>query len=193
MTSIQGQFGGKKDCQGKSASNDAGLSCLEKTKVLMCPPGQILRESYERKDHARIPAACVEDRGKPGKTPESQKILPKPGDEIHLSTYGYTTKGSEESRHHALKKASQDNGMLKVYRRLVLLYNLQADENDNRAKHVMKKDVKYMKRLYATHKMKEGRGSKSRSRSRHDSKRGGSRKGSRKSSRKSSRKHSKKH
>lgn len=73
-----------------------------------------------------------------------------------------------------MKKASDSHGTLKVYRRLVLLHNLQADEPDNKAKDVMEKDVKYMKRLYAMHKEKESRISRSKSRSR-------------------SRKHSKKH
>lgn len=74
--------------------------------VRKCAPGMILRKSYIRhslrrsdnesspKLHTRVPAACVKDRGAPGK---SNKRLPSPGDEIHLSRFGYATKESEEN------------------------------------------------------------------------------------------------
>lgn len=160
-----------------------------------CGRGQIRRKSYERKAHSRksytrkgsikvsgsyvnrthVPSACTKDMGKPGKTPKSKRVLPEPGDKLHLSKYGYSTHESPVKRHNALMKASKDEPMLAVLRRLVLLSNYQADP---RAKAVMKEDVDYMKGRYAMHKMSQRRSSRK-----------SSRKGSRKSK---SRKESKK-
>lgn len=160
-----------------------------------CGRGQIRRKSYERKAHSRkgsikvsrthVPSTCTKDMGNPGKTPKSKKVLPEPGDKLHLSHYGYSTHNSPAARHTALMKASKDEPMLAVLRRLVLLSNYQADP---RAKAVMKEDVDYMKGRYAMHKMSQRRSVRKSSRK-------GSRKGSKKSkggARKSSKKRSKK-
>ncbi len=43
-----------------------------------CPRGKIRRKGYTRKDGTRVKPGCVKDTGKPGKTPKSKKVLPKP-------------------------------------------------------------------------------------------------------------------
>lgn len=161
---------------------------------MSCPKGQIKRSSYTRKGHtrksytrkdgtrvrgsyvdrAKVPSGCVEDTGAPGKTPKSKQVLPKPGKEISLSRHGYSVHKSESKRHAALKKAAEKTKPLKVLRRLNLLANYQANDD---AKETMREDVEFMKKVYAQHKMKEGRTSKRKS----------SRKGSKRRSRKSSR------
>lgn len=133
--------------------------------VLKCPPKTIKRASYVRKSHSRksyrrsdgtrvsaarvrktnVNKSCVPDKGKPGKTPESKKILPKPGDDIHLSKYGYHTDLAEETRHKALRSASRSHGSLVILRRLNLLRNYQADV---KSKKIMSKDVEYMSSLH---------------------------------------------
>jgi hypothetical protein len=133
-----------------------------------------------------VQSACTPDKGKPGKTSESQKVLPKPGDKLHLSKYGYSTHASSTKRHKALAAAAADNDTLEVLRRLNLLRNLQGDDD---AKITMSQDVEYMKRMYAAHKMERMKGSRkgSKKRSKKESKKR-SRKGSRKGSKKRSRK-----
>lgn len=115
-----------------------------------CGSGKIRRKSYTRKDSKkRIPSACVKDMGKPGKTPKSKRVLPEPGDKLHLSRYGYSTHKSDLERQKALMKATKDEPMLSVYRRLVLLSNYQSDQA---AKKTMREDVEFMKAKYAQRK-----------------------------------------
>ena len=167
---------------------------------MACPKGQIKRTSYNRKGHTRkaytrsdgtrvkgsyvdkskVPVTCVPDKGAPGKTPSSKKVLPKPGKDISLSRYGYSVHKSKSQRQAALKKAAQKTKPLKVLRRMNLLRNYQADAANKKA---MSEDVEFMKDMYEAHKRREGRGS------RRGSKR--SKKGSKKSTRRKRR--SKKH
>ena len=120
---------------------------------MSCPKGKIERNGYTRKDGTRVSKTCVPDKGKPGKTPESEKVLPVPGDIISLSKYGYSTSKGEQTRHKALMDASRDFDNLKILQRLNLLRNYQAD---SRAKGVMSDDVEYMKRNYAKSKSRKG-------------------------------------
>lgn len=100
---------------------------------LKCPPKTIKRVSYTRKSHSRrsykrsdgtrvsatrvsrtsVGPSCTPDKGKPGKTPLSKRILPKLGDEIHLTKFGYHTDLADETRHKALRSASRSHGALK--------------------------------------------------------------------------------
>jgi len=64
------------------------------------------KKSYKRSDGTRVKGSfvartkvgrsCTPDKGKPGKTPKSQRILPKPGKDISLSKYGYSTHKSKK-------------------------------------------------------------------------------------------------
>ena len=152
--------------------------------VKSCPKGYIRRVPYMRKSRkgslVYVKSACTPDKGKPGKTPESKKVLPKPGDKLHLSKYGYSTHRSSTLRHKALAAAASDNNTLEVLRRLNLLRNLQGEDE---AKNIMSQDVEYMKKMYAAHKRKmermKGSGKASKKRSKKGSKKR-SRKGSRK-------------
>ena len=69
-----------------------------------CPPGTILRNAYTTKRGTLVPATCVKDMGKPGKTPMNAR-LPTLTDDLHLSEYGYHVSDSEEKREAALLKA----------------------------------------------------------------------------------------
>lgn len=106
-----------------------------------CPPGHILRAPYKRRFSAStkeqgynvhrgrytyraypkagsvlVKAACIKDRGLPGKGPRSGRgITVKKGE---LSRYGYNAHLSEEARHAALRKAMKVYGPLSVYRKL---------------------------------------------------------------------------
>ena len=177
-----------------------------------CEPGQILRKSYNRKAHSRksyrrgstkvkgsyvdrahVPAACVKDMGKKGKTPKSKRILPKPGEKLHLSKYGYATHKASSQRHAALMRAAKESGesMVNVLRRLNLLANYQADPV---AKAAMRDDVKFMSEQYAALKRSQGRSSsrKGSKKSYRKGSRKSSRKGSKRSQRRTSKKESKK-
>jgi len=130
-----------------------------------CPKGQIMRRSYSKKGHFRrsyrrsdgvkvkpayissskVERKCVKDVGQPGKTPLSRQVLPKPGKELSLRKYGYSTDRSDAYRRKSLRRASKDHNELKVLKRLNLLRNYQADKH---SKEVMSEDVKYMSRLY---------------------------------------------
>ena len=91
-------------------------------------------------------ASCINDRGKTGKGP---RTLPKPGNNIHLTKYGYSAFSSRERRRSALKKASAVHGILPVLRRINLLRNYQSDTN---IKNIFTEDVEFMKKLYYPYK-----------------------------------------
>jgi hypothetical protein len=106
-----------------------------------CPPGYILRAPYKRKfststkeagynvhrgnktyraypkaSSVLVKAACIKDRGLPGKGPRSGRgITMKKGE---LSRYGYNAHISEEARHAALRRAMKVYGPLSVYHKL---------------------------------------------------------------------------
>lgn len=105
-----------------------------------------------------------------------RRLLPKPGDEYHLSKFGYSLSHKRSSRRSSLKAASKKYGTLQVLKRVNLIRNITNPEYE--AKKKLASDVNYMKQLYKKEK-------KSMSRA-------GSKKGLRKSTKKNSRKGSKK-
>lgn len=115
-----------------------------------CKKGELRKKSYTKKDGTRVKSTCIKDKGKPGK---GKKTLPKLGDEMHLSKFGYTTKAPVKKRKSSLRKASKKHGSLPVLRRLNLIRNYQADKV---AKEIMSKDVEYMKSLYKKSKKQTG-------------------------------------
>ncbi len=118
---------------------------------LGCPPGQIPRKAYvrritsivHRQGYTRktqsgkvvrvypkdksvfVPAACVEDTGKPGKLPEGAPII-GPLRKGELAKHGYSYKLSEAERHQALMRAVQEFGALGTYRKLNAVAKLTA-------------------------------------------------------------------
>lgn len=107
-----------------------------------CPPGEILRAPYTRKFRSAtkqtgynvtkqghtyrvypkaastlVKAACVKNRGLPGKGPASGKGI-GPLKEGELSRYGYKARLPEQERHKALRKAIDVYGALGVFRKL---------------------------------------------------------------------------
>jgi len=104
-----------------------------------CPKGYIMRRGYTRKfrpsvkttgftvrrkgtvytvrpkaNTVRVPAACIKDRGLPGKGPDGIGKLRKG----ELIKYGYQYRLSDSLRQSALKKAIKRYGALSVYRKL---------------------------------------------------------------------------
>ncbi len=128
-----------------------------------CAPGEILKKGYRRKGYQRnaytkksgskipatyvsasyVPPTCIKDVGKPGKGP---KILPTPGNEIHLSKYGYGVHKSTEARRKALREAIKDYNTLLVLRRLNLIRNIQGIKEN---KDILSDDVEYLKKKYS--------------------------------------------
>ncbi len=107
-----------------------------------CPPGQVLRAPYVRKftsavkksgynvtkrghttrvyptaSSTLVKAACIKNRGLPGKGPRSGKGF-APLKEGELSRYGYKARLPEAERHASLKKAIDVYGALSVFRKL---------------------------------------------------------------------------
>jgi len=162
-----------------------------------CPPGKIRRvasrvraysrKGYTRSDGTRVKAAsvrslrrgsaCVPDKGKPGRTPKSQRVLPKIGKPGLLRNQGYDTDKPAAARQVSLLKAANQKGetVLSVLRHLNLARNYQADA---KAKAAMSADIKF---LSAELRRSKSGGSRKSSRK-------GSRKGSSKSSRNGSKK-----
>lgn len=180
-----------------------------------CSPGYIKRKSFQRKSflrrsHSRkgyttktgkkvppttvstsyvnrssIPNTCVPDKGKRGKTPESEKVLPTPGREISLRSFGYSVYDTTNNRQHSLVDAAEAHNPLTILRRLNNLRNLQPEPD---VKRIMSRDVEFMKKYYSQYKNQTTKSNRS---SRRQSRNKNSRKGSinkvKKNSRKSKR------
>ena len=117
----------------------AGITSTAVNLRKACPPGQILRKAYVRRFRTNVKergytvkrgnqvyrayprsastivqAACLKDKGLPGKGPEDITPLRK----VELKKHGYTFRKSELERHEALRKAAKEFGPLGVYRKL---------------------------------------------------------------------------
>lgn len=135
----------------------------KKNNKYKCPKGLVERDGYYRKGYQRnkytrkngtvipatyvsaaiVPPTCIYDYGKTEKGP---KTLPKPGDKIRLSRYGYNIHKPQANRRAALRAAINDNNTLVIYKRLNLLRNFQhMPEN----KEIFTQDVEYLKKLYS--------------------------------------------
>lgn len=131
-----------------------------------CPPGQILRKAYVRryKTNVRergytvkrgnqvyraypkssstvVQAACVKDKGLPGKGPQAIAPLRKG----ELKKYGYVYRNSDLNRHEALRKAVKEYGVLGVYRKLDAIAKLSS-RTEPRISAIFKKDRDWVKR-----------------------------------------------
>lgn len=128
--------------KGRTSSNSLASTRKRLGLNKSCPPGQILRAPYTRKftsatkesgynvskkgrtyrvypkaGSTLVKAACVKNRGLPGKGPVSGKGI-GPLKEGELSRYGYKARAPEAERHKALRKAIDVYGPLNVFRKL---------------------------------------------------------------------------
>ena len=85
----------------------------------------------------------------------SRRLLPKPGDEYHLSKFGYSLSHKRSSRRSSLKAASKKYGTLQVLKRVNLIRNITNPKNETKNK--LTSDVNFMKDLYKTEKRKMSR------------------------------------
>jgi hypothetical protein len=111
-------------------------------------------------------------------------LLPKPGDEYHLSKFGYSLTNKKSSRQSSLKAASKKFGTLPVLKRVNLIRNITNPEYETKKK--LTADVKFMKELYKKEKRTMERAGSKRGSKRNTKK--GTKKTSRKTRRRTSRK-----
>ena len=121
-----------------------------------CKKGEIRRKGYWVKGYTRsdgvrvkrhwVPATCVKDTGRPGKTPKSQRVLPKLKPD-GLGKYGYTTKKKADVRRRALAEGVSDVGYLKILRRLVAISNYNKRTTPTVHKK-MRYDIGWLKKNY---------------------------------------------
>ncbi len=104
-----------------------------------CAAGKIRRKAYRRSDGVKVKSACVPDKGRPGKGPQTLP-KPKPG---HLR--GYSTKMSATGRRTLLNKLSKKEGCGKVVRKLSLDANLTKESNP-KAHKVYRSDMAYLQK-----------------------------------------------
>jgi hypothetical protein len=95
-----------------------------------CGPGKIRRAAYMTRKGVKVPAKCVEDTGKRGKTPLSQRVLPQiqPG-----FLKGWKHDMPVSKRHQIIQKVTDAEGCASTIRRLNLLANYT--ENTSPATH----------------------------------------------------------
>lgn len=137
-----------------------------------CGSGMTLRKAYDRKGYTkksyiksdgtivpsvRIPAAHVAESCVPSKGEGKPAILPRPSGKLHLSKYGYATKRSSDEREKSLRDAIADGANpLEVLKHLNLIANYMSW--NPKAQKKLRKDVKYMSKLYKGWKKSNSKG-----------------------------------
>ena len=111
-----------------------------------CSKNKIIRSAYTRSNGKRVRSVCVKNKGLPGKTPKSKKVLPKLKHGL-LSKYGYHLNENSTKRQSAIRKAMNDEGILLIYRRLVVLKSYHKNEPGITYNRI-KSDVKYAKEIF---------------------------------------------
>jgi len=136
-----------------------------------CPPGYILRAPFKRKFSSTlknqgfnvhkknrtyrvyptahsvlVKAACIKDKGLPGKGPTSGEGI-GPLRKGELTAYGYNVHKTAEQRQEALKKAIQVFGALGVYHKLDAVAKL-TKRTAPEASHIFVKDREWIKKHY---------------------------------------------
>ena len=125
-----------------------------------CSPNKILRKAYTRRDGTRVQAVCVKNKGLPGKTIASAKVLPKlkVG---KLTRYGYHADLSAKMRLVALSKSVRDVGYATTIRRVVAIRNYS--EHNPRLLKIYETDIKNLQKKYRSKRSKFRANSKRRS------------------------------
>ncbi len=111
-----------------------------------CPKNTIRIRSYKKRSGVRVRTHCTPDRGAPGRTPRSKRVLPKLKNNEFVG-YGYSTKLPSSKRHSILKKICRDLTYSSVIKRLVVLRSY-----NKRSPKLFKKFDKDIKSLQAWHK-----------------------------------------
>ena len=143
-----------------------GMTSTTRNNRRACPPGKILRKAYVRRFRTNIrekgytvkrgsqlyraypkssstvvQAACVKDRGLPGKGPQELTPLRKG----EMKKHGYSYKKSDLERHEALRKAAKEYTPLGVYRKLDAIAKLSVRAAP-KASAIFKKDRNWVKK-----------------------------------------------
>ena len=119
-----------------------------------CSTNKIMRSAYTRSNGTRVQTVCVKNKGAPGKTPTSKKVLPKLKHGL-LTEHGYHLNENATKRQSAIRKAMRVEGNLPVYRRLVVLKTYRKNEPGLTYNRISS-DVKYAKELFEKNKLKGG-------------------------------------
>lgn len=115
-----------------------------------CPKNTIRIRSYKKKSGVRVRTHCTPDRGAPGRTPRSKRVLPKLKND-EFAGYGYSTKLPSSKRYSILKNICRDLTYSSVIKRLVVLRSY-----NKRNPKLFKKFDKDIKSLQAWHKGVKG-------------------------------------
>jgi hypothetical protein len=122
-----------------------------------CPSGEIMRKGYSftNKHGTRVTVGptCVKDRGKPGKTPKSEQVLPK----LKKGRLGWKKDMNEDARHTLLKKRVDQYSYKRVVAMLNAVINYTTDAETEKK---MKADRAWLRHEMRPEKYGAGTGSK---------------------------------
>jgi hypothetical protein len=166
---------GIENLRRKNISRRSSLARTIRTRLGLtqkCGKGQVLRAPYKRKFSSSIKksgynvrrgnrtvrvypkagsqivkAACIENRGLPGKGPVSGEGF-GPLRKGELSKYGYKAKAPETERHAALRKAAGELGGLSVYRKLDAVAKLMGRTEPEYAK-IFRDDRAWVRKTFS--------------------------------------------
>lgn len=130
------------------------MSCLSTHGGVKCPKGSILIKTYKKRSGIRVKAHCTPDKGAPGRTPKSKRVLPKLKDD-EFAGYKYSTKLPSSKRLSILKKICNDLTYSSVIKRLVVLRSYNKRNPKLFAK--FDKDIKSLQKWYKSVTIKGGK------------------------------------
>jgi len=121
-----------------------------------CPVGKIMKKGYYRHDYEKkdgthvkgkyVKQACTPNKGKPGKTLESAKVIP-PLKKGELTKFGYSTHLSEKERLQSLIKAVKDLSYATVIRKINAVRTLS--RNDPKLNKIYTTDIENLQKWRA--------------------------------------------
>lgn len=120
---------------------------------IKCPKGKIVIRGYKKKSGVRVKSHCTPDRGAPGRTPKSKRVLPKLKED-EFAGYKYSTKLPSLKRLAILKKICKDLTYSSVIKRLVVLRSYNKRNPKIYAK--FNKDIKSLQKWHKSITMKGG-------------------------------------
>lgn len=106
-----------------------------------CPSGYIMRKAYTTKAGVQVSRGCVPDTGKPGKTPPSGRVLPKPAPG---GLDGWEHSAPAGKRRSALRKVTKEDGCGTAIKRLNLLATF-TKKTSPETHRVAREDMKWLK------------------------------------------------
>jgi hypothetical protein len=116
----------------------------------VCPKGEILKNSYTKKNGTKVDQSCIKNSGLPGKVFDKYKVIKLKKTGV-LKEFGYTTKLSAKERLNSLLKAVKALNYREVALRISALRTLHKNDENQKYYNIFNKDLEGLKKWRVAH------------------------------------------